>query len=615
MSRKNHRDLPAIPEVSTPHEIEEEDDGATIESYAFTLDGVGFDEESGSIMHTPPQLLSPHRMTRRDEVELHRQTCRTLGIPCSEEMSIGSPRDSVPESLESATTTNDTKNIEMYDVPMKSPDGKKKNKSPDLGKKTRLITQAKIAEIASSYVNSVKGMAVSFLDKSKELYANSKQKFLTQDGMQVNGKKQTSFDLSKWYPTWFTEANPLIKLTASMTLFFFTLLIVVIVTVSKNSSQHVERSGTSLVDMDMTSLSSALNDTLVGTLDTTSTDRVAETSMPSYVPTYAPTITPTDEGVESNSCIDKLGSFQTSRGKYRTCSWLKAKHLARECGGLGVEPSELGLNCKLSCIQFNNCVSLAEVTDHPTAMPTIKPTNQKRKKNKNKSPQNTSTPKTTTTSTAVTVIDEGEIYFLDINHKLRPCSYLDIRNPHVQAKRRDENCPKVVVQEICPVSCLDYMEFTTVTTTTVSATTTSPSEFQEIKFLDTTGRERSCSWLDVKNSNQRTKRRDANCDKITVQMICSTSCEDYNSIPVSLDKQKRDGNSDIFEHVRSYELVLQDECYDRSGYFLNDVGHPVQCVWLNESSNDGEMRKSRNCGESQDATDLGVMCKSSCGLC
>ena len=311
MSRKNHRDLPAIPEVSTPHEIEEEDDGATIESYAFTLDGVGFDEESGSIMHTPPQLPSPHRMTRRDEVELHRQTCRTLGIPCNEEMSIGSPRDSVQESLESAITTNDTKNTEMYDVPMTRTDGKTKNVSPDLGKKTHIITRAKVAEIASSCVNSVKEMVASLSVKSKKLYANSKQKFLTQDGVQVSDKKQTSFDPSKWYPTWFTEANPLIKLTASMALFFFTLLIVVIVTVSKNSSQQIERSGTSLVDMDMTSLSSALNDTLVGTSNTISesANSIAETSMPSYVPTYAPTTTPTDEG--SNSCTDKLGSFQT----------------------------------------------------------------------------------------------------------------------------------------------------------------------------------------------------------------------------------------------------------------------------------------------------------------
>ena len=619
MTRKPHHDLPAIPEVSTPHEIEDDaDDGATIESFAFTLDGVGFDEESGSIMHTPPQLLSPRKMSRRDEVELHRQTCQSLGIPCTEEMSVGSPRDSVPESLESTSTTSVTKNVEMYDVNLNSPKGDTKSLSPSSNtKKSRLITRAKITELASSYANSVKEMAINFSDKSKKIYANSKQKVLTQDGNQNKEKRQISFDPSKYYPTWFIEMNPLMKLTAGMALFFFTLFIVVIVAVSRSSSPHpVERDGTHL--MDMTSLSTAFNSTSVTNLDETTGNVPNETSMPSYAPTFSPTASPTGE--DSYHCIDKPGNHITSRGKLRTCSWLKTKHLERECGGHGKEPSDLGLNCKLSCSEYNSCImEIIEETETPTTTPTTKPTNKRRNKKKNKTndPEDIST---TTTSTATTVIeDDGEVYFIDTNDKLRPCSWLDIRNPAVKAKRRDENCPKEAVQALCPVPCLDYVKFDAPTTVAATETTTMAVEYEEIHFSDSSGQQRTCSWLDVRNSRQRTKRRDENCAKITVQIICPESCVDYEdySIPVTVNKQKRSDDTGLnaSEYVRIHDVVPQDECFDRTGYFLNDIGHPVECSWLNENEKEVEMRKDRNCGGLNNATDLGVMCKHSCGTC
>ena len=619
MTRKPHHDLPAIPEVSTPHEIEDDaDDGATIESFAFTLDGVGFDEESGSIMHTPPQLLSPRKMTHRDEVELHRQTCQTLGIPCTEEMSVGSPRESVPESLESTSTTSVTKNIALYDVNLNSPKNSAKTISPNgcSEKKSRLITRAKITELTSSYANSVKEMALNFSAKSKNLYAMSKQKVLTQGDNTINKNHQISFDPSKYYPKWFIEMNPLMKLTAGMALFFFTLFIVVIVAVSRTSSPHpIEGDGTHL--MDMASLSSALNGTSSITNVVATAGHVSnETSMPSYVPTFSPTASPTGE--EANNCIDKPGNYKTSRGKLRSCSWMKEKHLERECGALNKEPSELGLNCKLSCSEYNSCVmEVVEETETPTSTPTAKPTNKKRK-NQNKNAKNSEAISTTTSSTTSSVIeDDGNVYFIDTNNKLRPCSWLDIRHPAVQAKRRDENCPNETVQAVCPVPCLDYVKFDV--PTTVAATTTTAAEYEEMTFSDSNGQQRPCSWLDVRNSRQRTKRRDEHCTKITVQIICPESCEDYEdySIPVTVNKQKRSDDSSIIasEYVRSHDVVPQDECFDISGYFLNDIGHPVECAWLNENDEEADMRKDRNCGGLYSATDLGVMCRHSCGTC
>ena len=573
MPRKPHHDLPAIPEVSTPHEVDDDDDDeATVGSYAFTLDGVGFDEESGSIMHTPPQLSSSYRMSRQNEAELHRQTCRTLGVPCND---LDSPR----ENSESTSVTSDTKTAELYDVPLKSP-GNKPTLPPKMSKPPQLINRAKIAEIASFYAELMKQSFISFTDKSKKLYANSKEKFLTQEGILVNANKG-SFDPSLWYPKWFTEANPLVKLTTGMAFIFFTLFIVVVVAVSRNNPPPLSASGGS-------SLSTVLNDTLA--IDSASGSQAA-TSMPSYAPTLSPTMTPPDE--QSNICMDELGSFETSRGKSRDCSWLKEKHLERECGGLGEKPSELGLNCKMSCRKYNDCIMEGEEEK-----------DSKRVK-KNEEASNVAV------VAAATEPDE-EVYFLDINNRLRPCTWLDIRHPTVRAKRREEYCPKTEVQDLCPVNCLDYMELAT----TPTQTTSEADEENEWYFTDSYGQQQACSWLDIKNTRQRTKRREANCVKLTTQIICSESCQDYE-IPITVNKQDRNNDIDTSasSYVRSHDLVPQDECYDRSGYFLNDNGHPVECSWLTENASEVEIRREKNCGENQDATDLGEMCKHSCGKC
>lgn len=568
MSRQAPRDLPAIPEVSTPHEIDDIDDNASKGSYAFTLDGVGFDEESGSILHTPPSLLvSPDRLTRHDEAELHRQTCRSLGIPYSGEMHTGSPRDSVESTSTASMTKNNVGN--MYDVPLEGVEKHKQSPAYNYGEVAlsprhgngnskfntpRLITRAKLAEITSSYTNTMKEFAVSISNKSKRLYANSKQKFLTGDGSQVRNSddnRQTSFNPSEWYPSWIKDANPLMKLTVSMAFFFLILFVVIIVSVSKSSANVGIGGRSSSNVIDVGSLSSVPNDTASDSIDKTSENQASVTHMPSYLPTFSPTISPS--GVdESNSCIDSPGTFKTSRGKSRSCRWLKSKHLERECRGDANGPSELGSNCKYTCKQYNGCVASTDTpTNRPTTIkPTSVPTNKgtkKKRKNKMSSPtrepSSISIGKKNTTEEVTAEVDET-IYFTDTDSRLRPCTWLDIRNP-----------------------------------------------------------------------TQRTKRREDNCAKVTVQVLCPTSCTDY-AIPVNVRAKLDYASVSITPNVRSYNLVPQDQCYDQSGYFLNDQNHPVKCSWLVDETLDEAVlsfRRERNCGGS--GTDLGKMCKSSCGTC
>ena len=635
MSRRPNRDLPAIPEVATPNEIDEVDDDNTIESYAFTLDGVGFDEESGSILQTPNSvLMSPDRIgtTRRDEMHLHAQTCRTLGIPYSTEMNTGSPRGSVQESVESTSTGSCTVrgDCNLFDVPLEKEDPNTKDAAPRGSSESkpsrRLITRAKIAELTSSYANSIKDIALSFSAKSKNLYANSKPKFLTQDGSQVykSGKKP-SFDLNEWYPAWIKDANALTKLAVAISVFFVTLLIMIVVVVSNTKhGPQISQSETNLIDAGR--LSTALNDTALVSMNTVGENQ-AVTSMPSYLPTMSPTFSKL--GIEgSNLCVDNPGKYETSRGKARTCTWLQAKHLDRECGGSGKSPTELGLNCKLTCREYNDCDTMTTAlnvtpTVKPTDVPTNKPTKRERGKKKTHGltlqPSSTDIglkeSTTTTTTTAAAAAEDEVQYFVDTDNRLRPCNWLDILNTKQRIKRRQANCIRESVYNICPTSCAEFVqddEVTSTSTPSLAATDT------EAYFSDSTGKQRPCTWLDVRNPTLKTKRRDDNCDKVTVQIICSSSCEDY-ALPVTVSRMKEDviilSRSDF---LRKNDLDLQDNCFDTQGYFLNEQGHAVKCAWLTDAGVGAEeilLRKERNCGLYQASTDLGNMCKSSCGTC
>ena len=62
-------------------------------------------------------------------------------------------------------------------------------------------------------------------------------------------------------------------------------------------------------------------------------------------------------------------------------------------------------------------------------------------------------------------------------------------------------------------------------------------------------------------------------------------------------------------------------CVDYEGYYLNHNGQPRQCSWLIDSSDPtNETRRIHNCGYRESnqysvGTDLGKMCKKTCGMC
>merc|ERR1712032_1127020 len=49
-------------------------------------------------------------------------------------------------------------------------------------------------------------------------------------------------------------------------------------------------------------------------------------------------------------------------------------------------------------------------------------------------------------------------------------------------------------------------------------------------FVDMRGKERVCSWLDIRNWDQRRFRRGTNCNRLEVQLICPRSCESYTTL-------------------------------------------------------------------------------------
>lgn len=295
--------------------------------------------------------------------------------------------------------------------------------------------------------------------------------------------------------------------------------------------------------------------------------------------------------------------------------------------------------------------------------------------------------------------------------------------------RRDANCVDVTVRATCPSSCADYVTSVAMTATlngngqrssqgredgviggisvagivygsnapennnaptappSASPLTASPAG-EVPAFTDTRGQEHQCSWLDIRNRNQRRIRRDDNCIDVTVRVACPSSCVDYvtsvamtatlsgqrsshggegelvggvsmagivyssnapennNNDNESTDNENDDDTaSDVdpiaqapsqllqtrvghnepvmvlrYQHY-NHDPLPQDMCYDRNGYYLNNHGQIKQCSWLINSRHDSndETRRIQNCGYPQseypEGTDLGRMCKNTCGTC
>ncbi|KAK1733970.1 hypothetical protein QTG54_015228 [Skeletonema marinoi] len=141
-------------------------------------------------------------------------------------------------------------------------------------------------------------------------------------------------------------------------------------------------------------------------------------------------------------------------------------------------------------------------------------------------------------------------------------------------------------------------------------------------FIDASkGLLRYCSWLDIRHWSQRQIRRDANCNNELTQASCPTSCSAYIFIDEapgkSQDTKTIIDNSQDIELMRAPHVPLpRDDCFDTDGYFLDSNSTVRQCDWLNTNLDPlDETRKIYNCGYLKEPTDLGRMCKLSCGMC
>jgi hypothetical protein len=88
------------------------------------------------------------------------------------------------------------------------------------------------------------------------------------------------------------------------------------------------------------------------------------------------------------------------------------------------------------------------------------------------------------------------------------------------------------------------------------------------------------------------------------------------SAPLSL--QTNTLSTPSMQHDPSIQDMM---CVDEQGYYLNHNGQPRQCSWLiNTSDPTDETRRIHNCGYADSnqysvGTDLGKMCKKTCGTC
>ncbi|KAL7496398.1 hypothetical protein ACHAWT_004652 [Skeletonema menzelii] len=143
-------------------------------------------------------------------------------------------------------------------------------------------------------------------------------------------------------------------------------------------------------------------------------------------------------------------------------------------------------------------------------------------------------------------------------------------------------------------------------------------------FIDASnGLLRSCSWLDIRDLEQRQKRRDANCHDELTQASCPTSCSAYSFVnQVQSGENPQDIIESIINKPQDIKLMYahvplpRDDCFDSDGFFLDSNSTVRQCDWLNTNPDPlDETRKIYNCGYMDEPTDLGRMCKLSCGMC
>ena len=504
---------------------------------------------------------------------------------------------------------------------------------------------------------------------SGQLISNNEVTQYSSDNPHHNKASSTIQDLlpPSWVST-YKQTNPLIKLAAMGGLLFLLLLTIMIVTIVCLQQEGTKSSGKGRGDqIDLIDL--------LNSLPNVEEEEALEGSNAS--PNSTPSNPTSDNTFGTEICIDKEGKYRNAKGKARTCHWLMihtpgelyTDRLDVECGAVGMlEPSELALACQHTCRGYNGC---------PLSTEDLK------KEEEENAWEDWLTGLTNNEEEEEDIVGEGEEDQSDVREDSVSMKSSQEKDVHSIPSRSDAPTTHPT-QHIPPVSTATVPQQHQEETATMEV-------FNNITlptFINTRGRERPCSWLDIRNENLQLIRRDANCVLFDVQEICPSSCIDYYqgdvatgivdvtnqaiddqpiysmteegviNVPISngqvvdssmilgfQDSSLLDENTDessihtlytidrqaIFEMMNSYhenqetspQLQLRTStieattCSDKAGYYLNHLGQVEQCSWLiNTVDPLDETRRTYNCGfPNIPSTDLGKMCKSTCGMC
>ena len=730
----------------TPNENnieEEEDEGDIVDdssnassfagSYAFTLDNVGFDEEnslvgsvvdnvvfggnssglghsSESIVNTPPSQYSPDRISKHDR-KLHRETCRTLGLPFSPEtdsspssgsettnsldqhssvlgsisVSSGSVAGNSMDELDRKKTLS-TSIDKLWPWPTKGSKTKKKAKQESTIEKSvnetvplddsnvntkvsnngsqqrSMITWAKLSDSTSTYKNRFKDAIASFNERIEAAYERTKQQNKASssdpeelsktmgstyqgnnnDNMSFNRHKKTNLNTVHLVDA-YKQADPRTKLKVGLSILLTLLCIIIILATvglkDGGGGDDVPQSQ----DDELSDLLQSIENSNEST------------------PVSSPVGTSTSHG--DVICIDNEGKFHNAQGKRRNCHWLSTHSsgalftdkLDVECGAVGqVEPSELALNCQHTCRGYNGCplssqdflqvqeeggdgVSMVQSAPEPldlvaeaTSAPTYIVT----------SSVPTATPITGSPNTAQPTT-EPLPSFIDVRGRVRQCWWLDIRNQNQKLIRRDQNCVRVEVQDTCPSSCAAYMTAQDVINVDIVNGVVAGIHDKVDGTQHTVYTVQGAS----DESSQQTfeSDTDSNVD-IDIQIVYDESREEEasgSSVQGEVENQEVNniqpmsqaasniqvmssqavGFAGSSQLLRTADTQEEEGCSDQEGYYLNNFGFVEQCAWLiNSRDPTDETRRMYNCGypgnhEYSKGTDLGRMCKKTCGTC
>ena len=566
----------------TPNENNIEEEGDIVDdssnassfagSYAFTLDNVGFDEENslvGSVVdnvvfgknsgglssgggglghssdsivvHTPPsQYSSPDRMSKHDR-KLHRETCRSLGLPFSPETDSSSPSSgsettnsldqhssvlgsiSVSSGSGVGNSMDELDNREktlsgsidkLWPWPTKGSSKTKKAKEENTieksmdetvpldennvnasvttndgcSQKRSLITMAKLSDSISPYKNRFKDAIASFNERIEAAYERTKQ----QQNQASSSSDPEELESNTMGSTYQEKKNDNMSFANHYNK-KKNLNTVHLVDAYKQADPRTKlKVGLSIL---LTLLCIIIILATVGLKDGGGDGDVLQSQQDDELSDLLQSIQDNDKSNSVSSspggpsgtshgdviCIDNEGKFHNAQGKRRNCHWLSTQ----SSGALFTD--KLDVECG-----------------------------------------------------AVGQVEPSELA-LNCQHTCRgyngcPLSTQDLLQ--VEEEEGDESVS--MVQSAPPESSELLAEATSVPTyivtssvPTISPTTGSPTNTAQPtaeplpSFIDVRGRERQCWWLDIRNQNQKLIRREQNCVRVEVQDTCPSSCAAY----------------------------------------------------------------------------------------